>query len=105
MLELCEKCGSMMVPVKKGESTYLKCTECDFVKKKEIKCAKLTEQGKKKEKVATTESSVELPITNKMCPKCEHTKAYYFLRQTRSADEPPTQFFKCAKCGHNWREY
>jgi len=25
--------------------------------------------------------------------------------QTRAADEPPTRFYRCTKCGHTWREY
>jgi DNA-directed RNA polymerase subunit M len=25
--------------------------------------------------------------------------------QTRRADESATQFFRCTKCGHTWREY
>ena len=40
-----------------------------------------------------------------VCPECGHDKAYYELKQTRSADEAPTRFFECAKCGHKWRDY
>ena len=36
--------------------------------------------------------------------KCGGKEAYYWLIQTRSADEPPTQFFKCVKCKHTWRD-
>ncbi|MEM4865380.1 MAG: hypothetical protein QXY09_02690 [Acidilobaceae archaeon] len=25
--------------------------------------------------------------------------------QTRAADEPPTRFYRCTKCGYTWREY
>lgn len=46
-----------------------------------------------------------LPITEAECPKCGHHKAYYWLVQTRSADEPETKFLKCEKCKHTWRDY
>ena len=38
------------------------------------------------------------------CGKCDHNKAYFQMFQTRSADEPMTQFFKCCKCGYQWKE-
>jgi len=47
----------------------------------------------------------ELPITNEACPECKHRKAYYWIIQTRAADEPPTKFYKCVKCEHTWRDY
>jgi DNA-directed RNA polymerase subunit M len=40
-----------------------------------------------------------------ICDDCGHTKAWYTIKQTGSADEPPTRFFKCQECGHRWREY
>jgi DNA-directed RNA polymerase subunit M len=39
------------------------------------------------------------------CDECENTSAWYTIKQTASADEPPTRFFKCTDCGHRWREY
>jgi len=39
------------------------------------------------------------------CEVCGNKKAWYWLQQTRSADEPPTQFFRCTKCKRVWREY
>jgi DNA-directed RNA polymerase subunit M len=46
-----------------------------------------------------------LPQTSIACPECSHSSAYWWMQQTRSDDEPPTQFFRCAKCKHVWREY
>ncbi|MHB8605889.1 MAG: transcription factor S [Thermoplasmatota archaeon] len=47
-----------------------------------------------------------LPITDEYaCEKCGNGKAYYFMRQTRSADEATTRFLECTRCGHKWREY
>jgi len=35
---------------------------------------------------------------------CDSTKAYFRQVQIRSADEPMTTFYKCVKCGTDWRE-
>lgn len=35
---------------------------------------------------------------------CDCTKAYFRQVQIRSADEPMTTFYKCTKCGTDWRE-
>ena len=40
-----------------------------------------------------------------VCEECGHTTAWYTIKQTGSADEPPTRFFKCVECGYRWREY
>ncbi|MBR3198288.1 MAG: transcription factor S, partial [Methanobrevibacter sp.] len=37
------------------------------------------------------------------CYKCGGTKGYWWTVQTRSADEAPTNFIRCAKCGNTWR--
>lgn len=39
------------------------------------------------------------------CDECGHGEAYYTIKQTASADEPPTRFFKCVECGNRWRDY
>jgi DNA-directed RNA polymerase subunit M/transcription elongation factor TFIIS len=36
------------------------------------------------------------------CPKCKTKKTSYYQMQTRSADEPLTNFCSCL-CGHRWR--
>jgi DNA-directed RNA polymerase subunit M/transcription elongation factor TFIIS len=36
------------------------------------------------------------------CPKCKSRKTSYYQMQTRSADEPATNFCSCL-CGHRWR--
>jgi transcription elongation factor S-II len=37
------------------------------------------------------------------CSKCKKKKISYYELQTRSADEPMTQFFTCLHCGHRWK--
>lgn len=36
------------------------------------------------------------------CPKCKGKKTSYYQMQTRSADEPATNFCSCV-CGHRWK--
>jgi len=43
--------------------------------------------------------------TDVNCDECGHSDAWYTIKQTGSADEPPTRFFKCKECGNRWREY
>mmetsp|Transcript_2511 Transcript_2511/g.3069 ORF Transcript_2511/g.3069 Transcript_2511/m.3069 type:complete len:308 (-) Transcript_2511:430-1353(-) len=37
------------------------------------------------------------------CEKCGSRNLHHTERQTRSADEPMTQFFQCLECGNQWR--
>ncbi|MBI3841406.1 MAG: transcription factor S [Thaumarchaeota archaeon] len=46
-----------------------------------------------------------LPTTKIECPKCGNNEAMWWFLQTRSGDEPPTQFYRCVKCNHTWRSY
>ncbi|MEK6870559.1 MAG: zinc ribbon domain-containing protein, partial [Thermoproteota archaeon] len=39
------------------------------------------------------------------CEKCGNDEAVWWMLQTRSADEPTTQFYRCSKCRHTWRNY
>ena len=60
----------------------------------------------KGKKIDVVDKKMEtLPKTKEDCPKCKNHEAYYWLVQTRAADEAATRFFKCAKCSHTWRAY
>ena len=39
------------------------------------------------------------------CEKCGNDEAVWWMLQTRSADEPTTQFYRCTKCQYTWRDY
>lgn len=38
------------------------------------------------------------------CRKCGSRKCSYYELQTRSADEPMTQFINCLDCGNRWKQ-
>lgn len=56
-------------------------------------------------KVLEGDEKEELPSINIACPKCDNNTAVWWMLQTRSADEATTQFFRCTKCKHTWRNY
>jgi len=105
-MQFCDDCGSMM---KKQEGVMV-CTSCGASAAQTVD----TEQFVTTEKQTDDElieSSAEANFEGKptatdvVCDRCEHDEAWYTIKQTASADEPPTRFFKCKECGHRWREY
>lgn len=107
-MDFCPKCGNLMNPEKREDEVVLVCTNCDYEEtgSDEDESYKMVEEKKKKEETAVIEKEQEsLPKTTKKCPECGHEKAYWWMQQTRSADEPTTRFYRCVKCKHTWREY
>ncbi|MEK6934932.1 MAG: transcription factor S, partial [Nanoarchaeota archaeon] len=101
----CQRCGSILLPQKKGRKTVLACS-CGY-KQKNNSSITIKEEVKEQkiDKIEVIDKKVEtLPKTKEECPKCKHHEAYYWLTQTRSADEAATRFFKCTKCNHTWRQ-
>jgi len=111
-MEFCPKCGNVLVPTKVKGKVKLYCRKCNiYYDPKKLKAKKsmiIEKMGKEKREIVVMmkdEGEKELPVTTITCPKCGNTKAYWWMQQTRSADEPPTLFYKCTKCGYTWREY
>ena len=101
----CPKCGSLLLPKKEGNKVSMSC-KCGF-KTSDTQGTKLTETThKKRTDIEVVDTDFEtLPLTDAMCPKCKHPKAFTWGVQTRSADESETKFFRCEKCKHTWRDY
>ncbi|MEZ0393634.1 MAG: transcription factor S [Desulfurococcaceae archaeon] len=113
MPKFCPRCGGVMKPVKKGDEYYLACTRCGYQIKAtpaDLKLYGLTHKIEHSEREKTVvikdTNELHLPITRDVtCPKCGYHEAYYWILQTRAADEPSTRFYKCRRCGYTWREY
>lgn len=107
-MEFC-KCGGLMMPKKSGSNIVLVCRSCGKKKASKEKKFKICAfSGEKKGKIIIVDKKANvdvLPKTYTPCPKCENKEAHWWMQQMRAADEAPTRFFKCTKCGHVWREY
>jgi transcription factor S len=103
----CPNDKSMMRPV----GGVMTCPKCGYSQKQaaagqNVVKAKAVEDVKKTVIDHGDQKMDLLPTTNEyVCEKCGNGAAYYFMRQTRSADEATTRFLECTKCGHKWREY
>jgi len=108
-MKFCEKCGNLLFVEHKGKGVILICKKCN--KKRRLKGEKIAiseamhQQKKEVVILGKDEGLAELPKTKIMCPKCENMEAFWWMQQTRAADEPPTLFYKCTKCGYSWRSY
>jgi DNA-directed RNA polymerase subunit M len=90
------------VRLKKG--TCQKCGYSEGESKQEPK--KLTEQSQSELTILEeTDGKEALSSITIDCEKCGNTEAVWWMLQTRSADEPTTQFYRCTKCNHTWRNY
>ncbi len=97
-MQFCPKCN---LRLKKGT-----CTKCGYseVTKSEIKKSN-TQLDKSFTVFEEDEGKETLPTIKIECEKCGHDQAVWWMLQTRSADEPTTQFYRCVKCSHTWRNY
>lgn len=108
-MKLCQKCGSLLMPVKSGSKVEFMCRNCN----KSYRVEK-GDVPKFKEKIShgiqdvipvVDKQSRMLPVTKLECPECGHGEAVWWTQQTRASDEPETRFYRCTKCGKTWREY
>ncbi len=107
-MQFCPKCGALMLPKQIKDRPILVCSTCGHATKTaKLEEYKIVKPAKQKEMIAVIEKGAKpaLPTARTKCPKCGHGEAYWWLRQTRAADEATTRFYRCAKCGHTWREY
>jgi len=103
-MKFCPKCE---VKLKKNGSG-LACSKCGYsegnVSNPQKKTA--TEESTEPFNVfAENEGEESLPTIKIECESCGHDEAVWWMLQTRSADEPTTQFYRCTKCRNTWRNY
>jgi DNA-directed RNA polymerase subunit M len=108
-MQFCDACGSMM----RHDDGRMVCANEN--------CGEIAEQDTDRaaEFVSTAAQSTDdviesdpdadfegKPIADDVtCDDCDNDEAWYTIKQTGSADEPPTRFFKCTECGNRWRGY
>jgi len=103
-MKFCPKCNARL-KLADSESEFV-CPKCGYSEKgtKAKKQAKAEDRSTinildEKEKKET------LPVIKIECTKCGHNEAVWWMLQTRSADEPTTQFYRCVSCSFTWRNY
>jgi len=110
-VKFCPKCGAMMKPRRMGGKLVYVCPNCGYMEEagatSPLKITRTTPHSEKERIVIIEDEEPKgLPrIKGVRCPRCGHDEAYYWVVQTRAADEPSTRFYKCVKCGYVWREY
>jgi len=106
-MQFCDDCGSMMTP----DGGQMVCSNCGTTATQDTDRAEefvTTDQQRFDDVIETTEDANfegKPAADDVICDECGHTKAWYTIKQTASADEPPTRFFKCKNCHNRWREY
>ncbi|HML03223.1 MAG TPA: transcription factor S [Candidatus Bathyarchaeia archaeon] len=116
VMEFCPKCGTRLVPARKKQGAktvlLLSCAKCGYKKPPEdakVAVAPIVIEQPPKESIAVIGKEEQklrtLPTVKIECPKCGNTLAYVWQVQTRGSDESSTQFFRCTKCSHTFREY
>lgn len=107
-MQFCEACGTMMI----AEGDQMVCTNEDCgaetTQDEGRAAAFVSTEEQSDAEVIETEEGAEFegkPTADVTCEDCGHDRAWYTIKQTASADEPPTRFFKCMACGYRWRDY
>jgi len=103
-MKFCPKCEVKL----KKDGGELKCSKCGYIEGKVSVTHKKKVQEKSTEPFNVfeeNEGEETLPTIKIECESCGHGEAVWWMLQTRSADEPTTQFYRCVKCRHTWRNY
>ena len=105
-MKFCSECGTVLkLDPKKKKLVCYKCGH-EEPAEEDIVVNRNTEEKDKIVVIGRKERELRtLPQTKAKCPKCGNTVAEWWMVQTRSIDESATQFFRCTKCGHTWRDY
>ena len=106
-MQFCDECSSMM----HAQGDEMVCSSCGHSVPKVEELSEQYVSTETQDEGDVIETSEDANFEGKptdddvSCDECNNTTAWYTIKQTGSADEPPTRFFKCTECGHRWREY
>ncbi len=108
-MKFCPKCKTLLIPRKDEGETYLICRCCGYKIETNSLQYRIVKSKERESKISLSviENKNEnlMPKIKVECPACGGIEAYWWLVQTRRADEAPTRFYKCTRCGYTWREY
>jgi DNA-directed RNA polymerase subunit M len=116
-MEFCPSCGCFLAPVRsnvKNETVLmLACSKCGYEKPMsgataQLKTGRLVQRKSKPSITVISEEDQKIqtmPTIKVECPKCGNHLVFVWQVQTRGGDEASTQFMRCTKCGHTFREY
>jgi DNA-directed RNA polymerase subunit M len=105
----CDDCGSMVI----ARDGVMVCTNdacgAEAARDDEVAAQFESTTSQTDAEVIETEEGANFEgkptATDVVCDGCGHEAAWYTIKQTGAADEPPTRFFKCKKCSCRWRGY
>jgi DNA-directed RNA polymerase subunit M len=113
-MNFCPECGMRLVLTKKTKNKhsepYLTCSKCNYQRKVITIKASVFKHAKHSipEGILVIDGEAAnlhtMPTTRTECPKCANKDAFWWMVQTRGADESTTQFFRCTQCKYTWRE-
>uniref|UniRef100_A0A915L3W3 DNA-directed RNA polymerase subunit n=1 Tax=Romanomermis culicivorax TaxID=13658 RepID=A0A915L3W3_ROMCU len=105
----CPNCGNLLAVEEGGQAFRFVCNTCPYVHQISRKMgSRLYPKLKDVDEVLGGPGAWDsAQITDETCPKCGNSRAFFMQLQTRSADEPPTTFYRCSRndCAHRWKEY
>jgi DNA-directed RNA polymerase subunit M len=111
LVSFCEKCGSLLVPMRNEKGKVdLYCKVCKTRSKERFKESSYQVKSKikhsEKDKLTIIEEDFDIrPTIRIICPKCGHNEARYWEAEDRRKEEwETTTYYKCTKCGRVWSE-
>ena len=105
-MKFCPNCDIRLR--KNSGNTTLSCSKCDYTEgdSKKSEEQKISEEPQSDFMVLDENEGKDVLHTIEIeCEKCGNNQAVWWMLQTRSADEPTTQFYRCTKCSYTWRNY
>nr|WP_202965458.1 transcription factor S [Acidilobus saccharovorans] len=116
-MKFCPRCGTLMRPKSINGKLVFVCPKCGYEEEVPSKARVATPLSftervahTPKERIIVVDANAPPPTAQVLkgsvrCPRCGNDEVLAWMMQTRAADEPPTRFYRCTKCGYTWREY